>query len=337
MSEPNAQPSPLLFFETINAYQRTEAVKAAIELDVFAALAEGCETAGQLAERCKSSERGMRILCDFLTVIGFLRKQENRYFNTQDSAIFLNRHSPAYVGGAMEFLLSPGLAENFQHVAEAVRKGGTVRTEEGTTSTENPVWIKFARGMAPLMMPAAQQIADLVGGEADQKLRVLDIAASHGMFGIAIAHKYPNAEITALDWANVLEVAKENAEKAGITERYHFIKGNAFEVDLGGPYDIVLITNFLHHFDVPTCENFLKKVQASLAEGGRAYTLEFVPNEDRVSPPGPATFALVMLCSTPRGDAYTFAELESMFANAGFSRSTLHNLQPQGDVVVSYK
>ncbi|MBI3654499.1 MAG: class I SAM-dependent methyltransferase [Acidobacteria bacterium] len=337
MSEPTATPSPLLFFETINAYQRTEAIKAAIELDVFAALAEGCETAAQLAERCKTSERGIRILCDYLTVIGFLNKAEQRYFNTQDSAIFLNRHSPAYVGGAMEFLLSPALAENFQHVAAAVRKGGTVQTEEGTTSVENPVWIKFARGMAPLMIPAAQQIADLIGGDAAQKLRVLDVAASHGMFGISIAHKYPNAAITALDWANVLTVAKENAEKAGISERYHCIKGSAFEVDFGGPYDIVLITNFLHHFDVPTCESFLKKVHASLAEGGRVYTLEFVPNEDRVSPPGPATFALIMLCSTPRGDAYTFAELASMFANTGFSRSELHGLQPQGDVVISYQ
>jgi ubiquinone/menaquinone biosynthesis C-methylase UbiE len=337
MSEQNAQPSPMLFFETVNAYQRTEALKAAVELDLFAALAEGCETAHQLAERCKASERGMRILCDYMTVAGFVTKREHRYYNTQDSAIFLNRHSPAYVGGAMEFLLSPMLTSGFKEIAAAVRKGGTVISEEGTTSPENPVWVKFARGMAPLMVMAAQQIAELIGGDADSKLKVLDIAASHGVFGISIAQKYPNAEITALDWANVLQVAKENSEKAGISERYHFIEGNAFEVDFGGPYDVVLITNFLHHFDVETCERFLKKVHASLAEGGRAYTLEFVPNEDRVTPPDAAVFSLVMLCSTPHGDAYTFSEFESMFANAGFSRSELHHLQPRGELLISYK
>jgi hypothetical protein len=337
MSEQNVQPSPMLFFETVNAYQRTEALKGAIELGLFTALAEGCETAGQLAERCNASERGMRILCDYLTVLGFLTKTDYRYYNTQDSAIFLNQHSPAYVGGAAEFLLSPFLSGGFKDVAAAVRKGGTVISEEGTTSPENPVWVKFARGMAPLMIMAAQQIAELIGGDTQQKLKVLDVAASHGVFGITIAQKYPNAEITALDWTNVLEVARENSEKAGISERYHFIEGSAFDVDFGGPYDVVLITNFLHHFDVPTCESFLKKVHASLAEGGRAYTLEFVPNEDRVTPPDAAVFSLVMLCSTPHGDAYTFSEFESMFANVGFSRSELHHLEPRGELVVSYK
>jgi ubiquinone/menaquinone biosynthesis C-methylase UbiE len=338
MSEQNAQqPSPMLFFETVNAYQRTEALKGAIELELFTALAEGCETAAQLAERCKATERGMRILCDYLTVAGFLTKSEQRYSNTQDSAIFLNKHSPAYMGGATEFLLSPFLSGGFKEVAAAVRKGGTVISEEGTTSAENPVWVNFARSMAPMMVMAAQQIAALVGGDSERPLKVLDVAASHGVFGISIAQKYANAEITALDWANVLQVAKENSEKAGIGERYHFIEGSAFEVDFGGPYDVVLITNFLHHFDVPTCESFLKKVHASLAEGGRAYTLEFVPNEDRVTPPDAATFSFVMLCSTPHGDAYTFSEFDSMFANAGFSRSELHRLEPRGELVVSYK
>src|SRR5687767_7430092 len=176
MSEQNAQPSPMLFFETINAYQRTEALKAAVELDLFAALAEGCETAHQLAERCKATERGMRILCDYLTVIGFLTKREHRYYNTQDSAIFLNRHSPAYVGAAMQFLLSPMLTSGFKEIAAAVRKGGTVIPEDGTVAPENPVWVKFARSMAPLMVMAAQQIAEMIGGDANQKLKVLDVA-----------------------------------------------------------------------------------------------------------------------------------------------------------------
>jgi hypothetical protein len=338
MSEQNTQqPSPMLFFESVNAYQRTEALRAAIELELFTALAEGRETAEQLAERCQTSERGMRILCDYLTVAGFLTKSEKRYANTQDSAIFLNQHSPAYVGGATEFLLSPFLTAGFKETAAAVRKGGTVISEEGTTSAENPVWVKFARGMAPLMVMAAQQIADLIGGDRADNLKVLDVAASHGVFGISIAQKYANAEITALDWANVLEVAKENAEKAGLSERYRVIAGSAFEVEFGGPYDVVLLTNFLHHFDVETCEGFLKKVHASLAEGGRVYTLEFVPNEDRISPPDAAAFSLVMLCSTPHGDAYTFSEFDSMFTNAGFSRSELHHLQPRGELVVSYK
>jgi len=100
----------------------------------------------------------------------------------------------------------------------------------------------------------------------------------------------------------------------------------------------VLLTNIFHHFDAPTCEKLMRRVHAALKSGGKAITLEFVPNEDRVSPPMAAAFSMVMLASTDSGDAYTFAQYEKMFGNAGFAKTTLHpipNLPQQ--VVVSEK
>jgi ubiquinone/menaquinone biosynthesis C-methylase UbiE len=323
MSEQTQQPSPELFFQTVNAYQRTAALKAAVELDVFTAIGEGARTARELAARCETAERGMRILCDYLVVIGFLTKEDGRYGLTPDSAVFLDRRSQAYMGGTLEFLLTPNHAAAFEDLAAVVRRGGTLMPEGGALEPENPIWVKFARAMVPMMMMPAQAIAQMVGGG---RLKVLDIAAGHGMFGIAIAQKNPDALVTALDWPNVLEVAKENARGAGVADRYNTIEGSALVVDYGTGYDVVLLTNFLHHFDPPTCEGLLRKVHAALAEGGRAVTLEFVPNEDRVSPPVPATFSMMMLGSTPSGDAYTFPELERMFRNAGFSHSEIHQL-----------
>ena len=338
MSAPGQNVSPALFFDTVNAYQQSAAIKAAIDLDLFTAIGEGRESAKEIAERCEASERGTRILCDYLTIIGFLTKQDNRYHLTADSAVFLDKRSPAFIGRSLDFLLSPELVGAFKDLAAAVRKGGTVTSEGGTVSDENPIWVQFARAMAPLQAMPAQLLAQFVMGESNQKLKVLDIAAGHGLFGIAMAQRNPNVEVTALDWAGVLEVAQENAEKAGVSDRYHLIAGSAFEADYGNDYDVVLITNFLHHFDPPTCETFLKKVHESLKEGGRAVTLDFVPNEDRVSPPDSAKFSLMMLGSTPSGDAYTFSELERMFANAGFSRSELHALPPSiNQVVISRK
>jgi SAM-dependent methyltransferase len=332
------QPSPQLFFQTINAHQRTEALKAAIELEVFTAIGEGNTTAAAIAKRCQTSERGMRILCDYLTIMEMLTKQGDSYGLTLDSATFLDKRSPAYLGSATEFLCSPMMFENSKHIADAVRKGGTVMEAEGTVSAENPVWVKFARGMAPLMAMPAQMMAKLVDPQPAAKLKILDVAAGHGLFGIAFATNNPQAEITALDWKPVLEVAKENAQKAGVADRYHTIEGSAFDVDFGSGYDLVLLTNFLHHFDPSANETLLRKVHAALADGGRAATLEFVPNDDRVTPPDAAGFSLIMLIGTPSGDAYTFAELEKMFANAGFSRSTLHPLPPTfQQVVVSEK
>jgi precorrin-6B methylase 2 len=336
MSDQPSQPTPELFFQTVNGYQRSAAIKAAIELDVFTAIAEGKQTAQEVAAQCKASERGTRILCDFLVIHGFLTKDDGRYALTPDSALFLDSRSPAYMGGTLEFLLSPMLTGTFENLTEAVRQGGTVMSEGGTVAPENPVWVKFARAMVPMMAMPAQQIAALVADS--RKLKVLDIAAGHGIFGVAIAKQNPNAEIVALDWPAVLEVAKENASKAGVSDRYSTIEGSAFDVDYGSGYDIVLLTNFLHHFDVLTCEGLLRKVHAALNEGGRAVTLEFVPNEDRVSPPIPAAFSMMMLSGTPKGDAYTFPELQQMFSNAGFADSRLHQLVASPEqVLVSRK
>jgi ubiquinone/menaquinone biosynthesis C-methylase UbiE len=332
------QPSPQLFFQTINAHQRTEALKAAIELEVFTAIGEGNTTAAQIAQRCEASERGTRILCDFLTIHGMLTKQNGQYGLTLDSATFLDKHSPAYLGGSIEFLCSPMLTEGSKHIGEAVRKGGTAMADDGTIGPDNPIWVKFARGMAPMMAMPAQLMAKLVDPNPDRKLKILDIAAGHGLFGITFATNNPQAEITAVDWKAVLEVAKENAQKAGVADRYQTIEGSAFDVDFGNGYDIVLITNFLHHFDPPTNETLLRKIHGALADGGRAVTLEFVPNDDRVTPPDAAGFSMMMLSGTPSGDAYTFAELERMFSNAGFSRSTFHPLPPTiQSVVISEK
>jgi 2-polyprenyl-3-methyl-5-hydroxy-6-metoxy-1,4-benzoquinol methylase len=173
--------------------------------------------------------------------------------------------------------------------------------------------------MMPLMrMPAQMMAAELrKDGEAH---KVLDIAAGHGMYGISVAKENPGAQIYAADWKNVLEVAKANAQAMGVGDRYHLIPGSAFETDFGKDYDLVLIPNFLHHFDVPTCTTFMKKVLSALTPGGRAAILEFIPNDDRVTPPMAAAFSMVMLANTPSGDAYTFAEIAGMARNAGFER-----------------
>ncbi|HEV2096052.1 MAG TPA: methyltransferase [Chthoniobacterales bacterium] len=328
-------PSPKLFFETLNAYERTAAIKAAIELDFFTAMAAGPVTAAELAGHCGAAERGARILADYLTILGFLTKSGQHYALTPDSAMFLNRKSPAYAGGMTQFLLSPELRRGYDDIAATVRKGGTAQSELGTIAPEHPIWLEFARGMAPMMRMPAQALADLVPLEGTPK--VLDISASHGMWGMAFAQKHPRAQLVALDWAPVLKLTRENAERAGLADRFSTIAGDAFEVDLGSGYDVVLIPNFLHHFNKKDCVRFLKKVHAALREGGRVAIADFVPNPDRVSPPEAASFSFVMLAGTPEGDAYTLAEFEEMLAGAGFGAVESHDLPPVWTAIIGRK
>lgn len=329
-------PSPEIIFNAMNAYAESAVFKGAVELDFFTAIAEGNSTVEAIAKRCNASQRGIRILADFLTVMGLLTKDAGYYKLTADSAMFLDKNKPSYLGTALRFLMAPDLRKGFDDVAGTVRKGGTITAGDGTVSPENPIWVEFARGMAPLMMPPAQAIPEIIGASSAAQCKVLDIAAGHGMFGIMLAARNPKAEIVAVDWPAVLNVAAENAQKFGVADRWKKLPGDAFGVDFGSNYDVVLVTNFLHHFDPPTNEKFLKKVRAALKPGGRAVTLEFVPNEDRVSPPTPAKFAMIMLAGTPSGDAYTFPELDRMYKNAGFSRSERHDLPGYpGTIIVS--
>jgi precorrin-6B methylase 2 len=319
-----SRPTPERIFNGLNAYQQTAALKSAIELDVFTAIDEGCHEAKQIAERVKASERGVRILCDFLAIHGFLEKKEGQYTLAADGAMFLSRRSPAYMGTIIGFLGSPRHSETFGRLTEAVRLGGTAAENGDHRKPEEELWVAFARSMTPITIPNASFIAKLVGAHEGKPCRVLDIAAGHGMYGITIAKQNPKAEITALDWPAVLEVAKENAQKAGLGERYTIRPGSAFEAELGIGYDLVLLTNIFHHFGRATCVELMNRVHGALKPSGKAVTLEFVPNKDRITPPTAAAFSIVMLAGTDAGDAYTFEEYEKMFASAGFARTSLH-------------
>ena len=126
------------------------------------------------------------------------------------------------------------------------------------------------------MAPVAGMVAEAVG----RAERVLDLAAGHGLYGIAVARANPGATIVAQDWEQVLAVARENAERAGVADRLRLLPGSAFEVDFGEGFDLVLVPNFLHHFDPPTCVALLRRVHDALAPGGRAAIVEFVPDAE---------------------------------------------------------
>jgi 2-polyprenyl-3-methyl-5-hydroxy-6-metoxy-1,4-benzoquinol methylase len=320
----NTRPTPEHIFNTLNAYQETLALSTAIELDLFTAIADGANEVASVARKSGAAERGIQSLCNYLTTLGFLTKQDGRYALTPESSVFLNKRSPAYMGAIAGFLANDVIMKKFSSLTEAVKKGGSAAGHGDNQEVNDEMWVSFARSMAPITVPSAGFIVQLTGMAQGKACKILDIAAGHGMYGITMAKVNPNARVTALDWPNVLAVAKENAQAAGVADRYATRAGSAFETDLGEGYDYVLLTNIFHHFDHPTCEKLMKRVHAALKPDGQAITLEFVPNEDRISPRTPAMFSLLMLATTDAGDAYTLAEYEKMFRNAGFSRTTLH-------------
>jgi 2-polyprenyl-3-methyl-5-hydroxy-6-metoxy-1,4-benzoquinol methylase len=324
--QPTPAVSPAMIFEVLHRYQHTMALKGAIDLELFTHIAGGVATPAAIADRCQANERGVRMLCDFLTIIGFLNKTGESYSLTRESSLFLDKHSPAYMGSVSRFLSDPINLEHFRDVAALVRKGGPL-DGLGHLVPENGIWVTFANAMVPMIRLAADAAAAIVS-EPGRKLKVLDIAAGHGLFGITVALRNPSAEVVAVDWKNVLDIATANATRARVQDRFRTVPGDAFEVEFGAGYDLVIVSNFLHLFDAATNLRLLKKVRASLNPGGRLATVEFVPNDDRVSPPIAASFCMNMLANTAGGDVYTLRDLDTLFREAGLGESRLQLLAP---------
>jgi 2-polyprenyl-3-methyl-5-hydroxy-6-metoxy-1,4-benzoquinol methylase len=326
-------PAPVL--DAVLGYQQTAAMRAAMKLDLFTLVCAGTDTAETIAAACRAAPRGVRILADYLTIRGFLAKAGSRYQPTDVARAFLDRASPTFIGSIVDFMAAPEFMAMFQDdPLSYVRNGGSPGL--ANVAPDNPVWIKFAHAMAPFVRDKAEFVADQVRMWPRKPRRVLDVAAGHGLFGIAIANAVPDAAITAVDWQGVLEVARANAERAGMLHRYRLCPGSAFEVDWGTDFDLVLLPNFLHHFDHDGCVAVLRRVRASLAPEGRTLAVELVPDEDRLSPPFAGMFALMMLATTPKGDAHTRGEYEVMARDAGYSGVTVTPLLPTPNSVVEF-
>jgi ubiquinone/menaquinone biosynthesis C-methylase UbiE len=332
MSQISADP----VYDLALAYQKTAALMAAIRLDLFTLLGSGVRNIETLATATGASRRGVRILCDFLTVLGLLVKHDESYGLTPASQRLLDRSSPLAENDTIDFLAAPEMISLLlDDPVSYVRNGGSPGL--ANVAPENPVWVRFARAMVPLASVTAKRVAAHVARQPNRPRTVLDIAAGHGLYGIEIAKAVPGVLVTAVDWAGVLAVARAHVESAGLEDRYHMIAGNAFDVAWGSDFDLVLLPNILHHFSHGDCVTLLAKAKSALSDSGRVLAIDFVPNPDRISPPEPAAFAYWMLATTPHGDAHTLEDYDSMAKEAGFSGVAGRLLVPTPETLVLFE
>jgi ubiquinone/menaquinone biosynthesis C-methylase UbiE len=323
-------------YEAMQAYQKTAAVTAAVKLDIVTLIGGGVATSDALAEKTAASSRGMRILCDFLTIMGLLRKKDGAYSATEPARRYLDRSSPAWIGGSIEFFAAPEMVRLvLDDPVSYVIRGGS----EGLAhlAPDHPIWPRYAKAAIPIARVTAKRAAAQLATRLNPPVAVLDVAAGHGFYGIELAKAFPQAVVTAVDWPSVLELASANAKDAGVSERYRVVAGNALEVDWGNDFDLVILANILHYFSPDDCASILRKVKSSLSPRGQACAIDFVPDEDRVSPPMQAMFAFLMLATSPGGDAYTPTDLDEIAKAAGFLRATARPLRPTPQSLIMFE
>jgi C-methyltransferase len=319
-----APQGPAAIFQMLNAAQVTALLTSGVELGFFAKLDGAAATADELATRIGCPARTTRMLAEALTVIGLCEKNAGKYRLSPLAAETLVPGRPAYIGDMTGILGSPMMWQGLSRLGEAVRAGGSV-LEQHAETPENPFWETFATSSGSVSMVSSQLLGGLLGGFIAGKkgpVRVLDIAAGSGIYGYSLCKAYPNVELTALDWPNVLEKTREWGQRLGIdASRVHYLAGNLFEVDFGGPYDVILASHIYHHFDPATCLALTRKIAGALAPRGRVAVHEFLTDGDN---PAGIMFAITMLVSTRKGTAYTHADFRGWFAEAGLASPTVH-------------
>jgi 2-polyprenyl-3-methyl-5-hydroxy-6-metoxy-1,4-benzoquinol methylase len=327
MSNANEAAGPIAVMQMLQGAQVTGILTAGLDLNVFQKLVEGPLDASAVGDRIGCPERSTRILLDALSVLGLLAKEGKTYRLTAIASEHLVPGKPMFLGDVRGIFASKIFWQALPRLADAVKKGGTVLDAHAETP-EHPFWESFAQSSAALAFPGSMAIDAVLGDwiASKPKCRVLDIAAGSGIYGFTLA-KHPNVELTSLDWPNVLENTRAWAGRLGVdASRVKYLPGNLFEVDYGGPYDLILLSHVYHHFDSATCAALTKRVASALAPGGRVAVQDMV-YDTALENPGAAMFSVVMLMWTQKGESFTLADYTRWFTGAGLGAPTAHASQ----------
>ncbi|HLK02428.1 MAG TPA: class I SAM-dependent methyltransferase [Streptosporangiaceae bacterium] len=312
-------------FGMMQAYKQTSLLRTGIELGVFDALGPEPSDAARLSARLAADPRGMRILLNALAAIGLLELDGAEYRLSPGTEQFLVRGGPDYLGDMVRVMSSDWEWDALKELTAAVRHGGTVTTVNAETPRYQ-YWEDFASFATAVAEPTARRTAEVLEQWADDRpaLDVLDVACGHGLYGYEFAAAHPRARVWSLDWPNVLTITREHAERRGVADRAAFIPGDMFSVPLGGPYDLILLTNVTHHFDEQRVTELLARLRTALKPDGRLVIVGFTVGDEAPSvDPAPHLFSVLMLVWTGGGESHSVASYDRALAAAGYTQATV--------------
>jgi ubiquinone/menaquinone biosynthesis C-methylase UbiE len=314
------QVTPERLMELGFAYAPPLIISAAASNKVFDSLEDGAKSAGQVAMETGASERGLRAIMDALVGLGLLKKDRTgKYSLTPESSAFLVSNKPGSQAGFFASIL-PVLASKWIPLGEIVRRGQPmVAVNQEAEGTE--FFTKLVENIIPGSYPAAQALAEhLKLSKAKNDVRVLDLAAGSGIWGIALIQKSPRVRATAVDWEGMIPTTKRITQKFGVAEHFTYVEGDLMEADFGKGYDVAMLGHILHSEGEERSRQLLKKTFAALKSGGTIAIAEWLVNDGRTEPLPSLMFAVQMLVNTEHGDTFSFNEIKKWLEEAGFKK-----------------
>jgi len=322
------QVTPERLMELSFAYAPPLIISAGVSNQVFDSLEDGAKTPEQVAEKTGASARALRILMNALVGLDLLKKdRQGKYSLTPESAAFLLSKNPGAHAGFFG-TIAPQLISRWLRLSDIVREGRpTVAVNQETEGTE--FFSQLVENIIPLSYPPAQKLADhLKVSKTKNDIRVLDLAAGSGIWGIALAQQSPGLRVTAVDWAGMIPTTKRITQKFGLGDRFNYVEGDILEANFGSGYDIAILGHILHSEGEDRSRQLLAKTFRALKSGGTIAIAEWLVNDARTKPLPSLMFAVQMLVNTEKGDTFSFNELKNRLEEEGYKK--VGKVEPPG-------
>lgn len=294
-------------------YWETKILLTAVRLDVFSVLDGKPKTARDVAGRLGAHEPTLSLLLNALVAMRLLSKEGEVYGNSSTAEKHLVRHSAHYIGHLL--LLHDAEWNNWGKLEETIRSGK--RSVDRHVFETDPE-------LGSTVLAVLHRIGQQSGPEFAKRLqlngpiRLLDLGGGAGTNAIAFCQVYPELTATVFDLPATLRLTEKTIKDAGLESRIALRAGDFNKEGLGGPYDVVLMSDILHYQTFETNQALVKKVYDHLAPGGRLIIKDRFLDEAGTGPAWTTAFAVHILVNTQQGSCYKTAEAMQWMTKAGF-------------------
>jgi hypothetical protein len=332
--------NPEKILQTGLAFWPSKTLLSAIEIGLFSELSSGPESFAPLKGRLGLHDRSARDFLDTLVALGFLTRDGDRYGNTPETDLFLDRKKPSYVGGILE-MANHRLYPFWGHLTEALRTGEPQNEVKGggpgmfEALYADPARLRqFLAAMTGISHGANMTIARAFPWK-DYRTFV-DVGTAQGDLAAQIALANPHLRGVGFDLPEVAPIFEEYAAAVGVVDRLAFLPGSFFADDLPKA-DVVLMGHILHDWDLPTKKMLVRKAFDAVPSGGALIVYESIIDDDRSKNAFGLMMSLNMLIETPGGFDYTGADCAGWMKEAGFSTTRVEPLVGPDSMVIGIK
>jgi predicted O-methyltransferase YrrM len=294
-------------------YWETKILLTAVKLDVFSAVDTRPKSAQELAERVGADASMLGILLNALVAMKLLTKDGELFGNSSTALTHLVRHSTQYVGHLL--LLHDAEWNNWGRLEETIRTGRRM-VDRHVFETDPELGSNVLAVLNRIGQQSGPDLArrlNLMGKE-----RILDLGGGAGTNAIAFCHVYPELVATVFDLPATLRLTEKTVKEAGLESRIRLLPGDFNSDPLGGPYDLVLMSDILHYQTFQMNRQVVGKVFASLASGGRLVIKDRFLEESGAGPAWTTAFAVHILVNTQHGGCYRASDAMQWMTDAGF-------------------